>query len=96
MFDSFQLWALPGSYKPMKSSVSGIESVSEVNSEGASTSSNALSMDSDGNMEMNTVTVSASKAVNTGGIVGASAGTDDFSVPDIKEAFLSMNFSNWF
>ncbi|OLT57734.1 hypothetical protein BJP37_00425 [Moorena bouillonii PNG] len=95
MFHSFQLWTLPGSYKTMKSSVSGIQSVSEVNSEGSSTISNAISIDPDSQISTSTVEASVIKPANTMGIVGASAGTDDFSVPEIKETFFSMSVSTY-
>ncbi|NEN97426.1 MAG: hypothetical protein F6K50_18430 [Moorea sp. SIO3I7] len=79
----------------MKSSVSGIQSVSEVNSEGSSTISNAISIDPDSQISTSTVEASVIKPANTMGIVGASAGTDDFSVPEIKETFFSMSVSTY-
>ncbi|NEQ80531.1 MAG: hypothetical protein F6K26_09805 [Moorea sp. SIO2I5] len=96
MLHSFQLWSLPGSYKTMKSSVSGIQGVSEVSSEGSSTISNAISIDPNSQVSTSTVKASVIKPANTVGIVEASAGTDNFSVPEIKEAFFSMSFSKYF
>ncbi len=96
MFHNFQLWSLPGSSKPMKSSVSGIQSVSEVSSEGSSTISNAISIDPDSQISTSTVQASFLKPANSMGIVEASAGTDDFSVPEIKETFFSMSVSRYF
>ncbi|NEO93528.1 MAG: hypothetical protein F6K56_26290 [Moorea sp. SIO3G5] len=93
MFDSFDLWALPGSFTTMKASRSAIISVSEVNPEAASTITNSMSIDPDGNMATSAVQASASKATNTGGIVEASAGTDNFSAPNIQEPFfMRFNF----
>ncbi|AOW98109.1 hypothetical protein BJP34_00475 [Moorena producens PAL-8-15-08-1] len=97
MLHSFKLWSLPGSYKPMKSSVSGIQGVSEISSEGSSTISNAISIDPDSHQVItNSVKVSVIEPVNTGGILGASGGTDDFSAPEIQETFFSMSVSKYF
>ncbi|NEQ18426.1 MAG: hypothetical protein F6K44_34125 [Moorea sp. SIO3E2] len=60
--------------------------------------SNAMSMDPKGNMATSAVQASANKATNTAGIVEARAGTDNFSVPDIQEAFFTRTnfFSRYF
>ncbi|NEQ62633.1 MAG: hypothetical protein F6K53_36760 [Moorea sp. SIO4A1] len=95
MLHSFQLWSLPGSYKTMKSSVSGIQGVSEVSSEGSSTISNAISIDPNSQVSTSSVKASFIKPGNTLGVVEASAGTDDFSAPEIKETFFSMSVTKF-
>lgn len=92
MFYNFKLWNYPGLDTTMKGSHSAIISVSEVNPEAASTMNNSISMDPDGNMATSAVETYASKAKNTGGIVEASAGTDNFSAPNMHEPFV-MRFS---
>ncbi|NEO69152.1 hypothetical protein [Moorena sp. SIO3H5] len=96
MFNRFQLWTLPGSYKSMKSSVSGIQGLSEISSEGSSTISNAISIDPDSQVSTSSVKASVIEPANTLGIVEASAGTDDFSAPEIKETFFSMSVTKYF